>query len=65
MGLGRRGLSLFPEPVSLFDEGSLIMANVRALALIGFLVTLDSAASIAMPPQEVPGGKGVQGNCQR
>jgi hypothetical protein len=30
------------------------MANVRALATIGFLVTLGSEVSIAMPPQEVP-----------
>jgi hypothetical protein len=30
------------------------MANIRALATIGFLVALGSEASIAMPPQEVP-----------
>ena len=30
------------------------MANIRALAIIGFLVTLGSEASIAMPPQEIP-----------
>jgi type VI secretion system VasI family protein len=30
------------------------MANIRALAIIGFLVTFASAASIAMPPQDVP-----------
>src|SRR5262245_53044564 len=29
------------------------MANIRALAIIGFLVTLGSRA-VAMPPQEVP-----------
>jgi hypothetical protein len=40
--------------VSLFDEDSLIMANIRALAIIGFLVTLDSRASVATSPQEVP-----------
>ena len=31
------------------------MANIRALATIGFLVTLGSGPSIAMSPQEVPG----------
>ena len=30
------------------------MANMQAVATIGFLVTLGSEASIAMPPQEVP-----------
>jgi hypothetical protein len=30
------------------------MANIRALAIIGFLVTFSSTASIAMPPQDVP-----------
>jgi hypothetical protein len=39
--------------VSLFDEDSLIMANIRTLAIVGFLVALGSVASIAMPPQEV------------
>jgi hypothetical protein len=39
--------------VSLFDEDGLIMANIRVLATIGFLVALGSEASIAMPPQEV------------
>jgi hypothetical protein len=38
----------------LFDEESLIMANIRALAIIGFLVALGSRSSVAMPPQEVP-----------
>jgi hypothetical protein len=38
----------------LFDEDSLIMANIRTLAVIGFLVTLGSEGSIAMPPQDVP-----------
>jgi type VI secretion system VasI family protein len=40
--------------VSLFDDDSLIMANIRALAIIGFLVALGSRASVAMSPQEVP-----------
>jgi hypothetical protein len=30
------------------------MANIRALAIIGFLVTLDTRASVAMPPEEIP-----------
>ena len=30
------------------------MANIRALAIIGFLVTLGSEAAIAMPPQDIP-----------
>jgi hypothetical protein len=30
------------------------MANIRALAIIGVLMTLGSKASIAMPPQDVP-----------
>jgi Type VI secretion system VasI, EvfG, VC_A0118 len=30
------------------------MANIRALAIAGFLVALGSEAAIAMPPQEVP-----------
>jgi hypothetical protein len=39
----------------LHDEDSLITANIRALVIIGFLVILSSTASIAMPPQDVPG----------
>jgi hypothetical protein len=55
MGGGRRETEGFPRPtVSLFDEDSLIMANIRALAIIGFLVALGSRASVAMSPQEVP-----------
>jgi hypothetical protein len=38
--------------VSLFDEDSLIMANIRVLAMIGF-VALGSRA-VAMSPQDVP-----------
>jgi hypothetical protein len=30
------------------------MANIRALAIIGFLVALGSRASVAMSPQEDP-----------
>jgi hypothetical protein len=30
------------------------MANIRALAIIGFLVTLGTSASVAMPPEEIP-----------
>jgi hypothetical protein len=30
------------------------MANIRAVAIIGFLLALGSEASIAMPPQEAP-----------
>jgi hypothetical protein len=30
------------------------MANIRALAIIGFLVTLGTRASVAMPPEEFP-----------
>src|SRR6516164_2939347 len=30
------------------------MANIRALAIIGFLLTLDTRASVAMPPEEIP-----------
>ena len=33
---------------------SLIMANIRSLVVISFLVSLGSGASIAMPPQEIP-----------
>ena len=29
-------------------------ANIRALAIIGFSATLDTRASVAMPPEEVP-----------
>jgi hypothetical protein len=36
----------------LFDEDSLIMANIRALAIIGFLVS--SGAAVAASPQDVP-----------
>jgi hypothetical protein len=32
----------------------LITANIRTLAIVGFLVVLCSETSIAMPPQEVP-----------
>jgi hypothetical protein len=39
--------------VSLFDEDSLIMVKIRALAIIGFLAILGSRA-VAMSPQEVP-----------
>ena len=54
MGRGRKELRLSLTTASLFDEDSLIMANIRALAIIGFLVTLGSGASIAMPPQDIP-----------
>jgi hypothetical protein len=30
------------------------MANIRALAIIGCLVTLGTRASVAMPPEEIP-----------
>ena len=40
--------------MSVFDEDSLIMANIRPLVAIAFLVTLGSEAAIAMPPQEIP-----------
>jgi hypothetical protein len=30
------------------------MANIRALAIIGVLVTLGTRASVAMPPEEIP-----------
>ena len=30
------------------------MANIRALVIISFLVTLGSEAAIAMPPQDIP-----------
>jgi hypothetical protein len=49
------GLTLFHRiTVSLFDEDSLIMANIRTAAIVGFLVAIGSEASTAMPPQEVP-----------
>ena len=54
MGRGRKAAEVFPDTVSLFDEDSLIMANIRALVTIAFLVTLGSEAAIAMPPQEIP-----------
>jgi hypothetical protein len=37
-----------------FDEDSVIMANVRALATAALLMTFASGASIAMPPQDIP-----------
>ena len=40
--------------MNLFDEDSVIMANVRALATAALLVTFASGASIAMPPQDIP-----------
>ena len=40
--------------MSVCDEDSLIMANIRPLMAIAFLVTLGSEAAIAMPPQEIP-----------
>ena len=40
--------------MSVFDEDSLIMADIRSLVAIAFLVTLGSEAAIAMPPQEIP-----------
>ena len=40
--------------MSLFDEDSLIMANIRSLVIICFLVTLGSGTAVAMPPQEIP-----------
>jgi hypothetical protein len=30
------------------------MATIRALAIFGFLATLSSTASIAMPPEDIP-----------
>jgi len=39
--------------VSLSDRDSLIMTNIRALAITGFLMTLGSMA-VATSPQEVP-----------
>jgi len=55
MGRGRKGVEAFPWlTVSLFDEDRLIMANIRALATAGLLVTFASGASIAMPPQDLP-----------
>jgi hypothetical protein len=53
MGQGRKGAEAFPSPtVTLFDEDSLIMANIRVLAIIAFLVPLGSRA-VAMSPQEI------------
>jgi hypothetical protein len=38
----------------LFDQDSLITANIQGLAIIAVLVTLGSKASIAMPPRDIP-----------
>jgi hypothetical protein len=38
----------------LFGQDSLIMANIRALAIISFLVTVGARASVAMPPEGIP-----------
>jgi type VI secretion system VasI family protein len=40
--------------MNLFDEDSVIMANVRALATAALLMTFASGASIAMPLQDIP-----------
>jgi type VI secretion system VasI family protein len=40
--------------MNLFDEDSVIMANVRALATAALLMTFASGASIAMPRQDIP-----------
>ena len=64
MGRGRKGAEAFPWlPVILFDEDRLIMANIRALATTGLLVTFGSGASVAMPPQDLPSrGQILQGH---
>ncbi len=55
MGRGRKGAETFPRPTgSLFDEDGLIMANIRALATAGLLVTFASGASTAVLTQEIP-----------
>jgi hypothetical protein len=40
--------------VSLFDEGRRIMANIRALAIVGLFISLVSTSSVGMPPQDLP-----------